>query len=112
MTSIESTPFEFMMKWTPRAIAVAIGGYYGLGIAYDYGLMAVIDKIAIDVIKHFAGYAGVGALMPTVQWHAAWVVRVIIGLSFGFIYDRIEVLVSTTSKFVQSYFSSGNISCC
>lgn len=81
---------EFIIKWTPRAAAVAIGGYYGLGIAYEWGLMASIDQFAIQVIKHFAGYAGVGALMPTAQWYAALGVRVTIGIVAGVIYDLTE----------------------
>jgi hypothetical protein len=81
---------QFLLKWTPRAIAVFVGGYYGLGIAYEFGLMAVIDRYAIQLLKHFVGYAGVGALMPTVQWHAAIGVRIGMGLGTGLIYDVIE----------------------
>ena len=81
---------DFFIKWTPRAIAVAVGGYYGLGIAYELGLMALIDKIAIQIIGHFLGYAGIGALMPTVQWYSAWGVRIGIGLGAGLLYDLAE----------------------
>lgn len=112
MTSIENTNFQFIVRWTPRAIAVVIGGYYGLGIAYDSGLMALIDKVAIQAIKHFAGYTGVGALMPTVQWYAAWGARVIVGFSVGLIYDRLEVLAKATIGFIENYFSNGKTSCC
>lgn len=80
----------FVIKWTPRVIAVAIGGYYGLGIAYELGLMALIDRVAIQIIKHFLGYAGVGALMPTVQWYAAWGTRITMGFAVGLIYDLVE----------------------
>ncbi len=95
MTTITRTPSSggttaFLFKWTPRAIAVAIGGYYGLGIAYECGLMALIDQVAIQVIKHFAGYAGIGAFMPTVQWYAALGARITIGLCVGVIYDLVE----------------------
>ena len=86
MTEVSS----FLIKWTPRAIAVAIGGYYGLGIAYEWGLMALIDRVAILVIKHYFGYAGLGALMPTAQWYSAWAVRVVVGLTAGLLYDLIE----------------------
>lgn len=81
---------QFILKWTPRAIAAGIGGYYALGIAYHFGLMAAIDKIAIAIIREFAGYAGVGALMPTFQWYAAWGVRILAASGAGFLYDRIE----------------------
>ena len=69
MIPVETSPFQFMTKWTPKAIAVAVGRYYSLGIAYDFGLMALIDKISIEVIKHFARYVGLSAFMPTIQWH-------------------------------------------
>ncbi len=81
---------DFFIKWTPRVIAVGIGGYYGLGIAYELGIMALIDKVAIQIIGHFFGYAGIGALMPTVQWYSAWGVRIVIGLGAGFLYDLAE----------------------
>ena len=112
MTSIESSPFQCIAKWTPRAIAVAVGGYYGLGIAYDWGLMALVDRVAIEVIKHFAGYAGIGAFMPTVQWHAAWVVRVFIGVSAGVIYDLIETCVKALMGIMKNHLSSVKTSCC
>jgi len=81
---------NFVIKWTPRAIVVTIGGYYGLGIAYELGLMALIDQVAIQAIKHVVGYAGIGALMPTVQWYSAWGARIAIGLGAGVIYDLAE----------------------
>jgi hypothetical protein len=94
MPKIEKPPspgvVPFLVKWTPRAVAVAIGGYYGLGIGYDLGLLAIIDKIAIQVLKHLVGYAGVGAYMPTVQVYAAWGIRVTVGLGAGLIYDVCE----------------------
>ena len=92
------TPSEpissFLIRWTPRALAVAIGGYYGLGIAYEMGLMALIDSVAIQIIKHFCGYAGIGALMPTVQWYSALGARLAIGLGAGILYDVAERCVS------------------
>lgn len=81
---------DFLTTWTPRAIAVVVGGYYGLGIAYELGLMTLIDQVAIQVIKHFFGYAGIGALMPTVQWYSAWAARIVIGLTTGLLYDLAE----------------------
>lgn len=81
---------KFVIKWTPRIIAVSVGGYYALGIAYETGLMAEIDKVAIVIIKHHVGYIGLGALMPTVQWYAAWTVRCSFGLIAGLLYDLTE----------------------
>lgn len=93
---------DFLIKWTPRAIAVAIGGYYGLGVAYEWGIMAQVDQVAIKIIKHFAGYAGIGALMPTVQWYSAWGVRIVMGLSLGLLYDIAE----RNAKFCYQIFKS------
>lgn len=81
---------DFFVDWTPTAIAAFVGGYYGLGIAYEWGLMAEIDKIAIQIIKHFFGYAGIGALMPTVQWYCAWGVRIVIAIVVGLLYEVTE----------------------
>jgi len=85
-----SSVMPFLMKWTPRAAFALVGGVYGLGIAYETGLMALIDRVAIYVIKRFFGYVGVGALMPTIQWHAAWLARSTIGGCAAFTYDLTE----------------------
>lgn len=63
---------RFLMTWTPRVIVAAIAGYYSLGIAYEMGIMAAIDQVAISVLKDSVGYAGLGAVMPTFQWYSAW----------------------------------------
>ncbi len=80
----------FIGKWGPRTIAVAVGGYYGLGVAYELGVMALIDQVAIQVIKNVLGYAGIGALMPTVQWYSAWAARIAFGAALGVAYDLTE----------------------
>lgn len=96
MTPIAPTPSttekvtSFMIKWTPRAIVVLVGGYYGLGIAYEFGLMASVDKVSIYALKYFFGYAGIGAFMPTAQWYSAIAVRCTIGFSAGIVYDLTE----------------------
>jgi hypothetical protein len=91
MTTVSETPItDFFLKWTPRAIAATVGGYYGLGIAYELGLMALIDQVAIQILKNIVGYAGIGALMPTVQWYTASAMQVIIGIGSGFLYDLAE----------------------
>jgi hypothetical protein len=81
---------SLLIKWTPRAAAVAIGGYYGLGLAYEFGWMVLIDKVAIYIIKNFFGTVGVGAIMPTAQWYSAWAARFVIGIGTGFLYDGCE----------------------
>ncbi len=110
--TVESTIRErssnFLIKWTPRMISVGIGGYYGLGLAYEFGLMASVDKVAIRMIKYFFGYVGVGALMPTAQWYAAWAVRLVVGLGAGIIYDLSErCTICCASRLSSRSVSSG-----
>ncbi len=84
---------QFLMKWTPRVLVAAIAGYYSLGIAYDLGIMASIDRVAINILKDWVGYAGLGATMPTFQWYSAWAVRTVAAAGAGLIYDLSERLV-------------------
>lgn len=84
---------SFLLTWTPRAIAVGVGGYYGLGLAYSSGLMAAIDKLAIPIIQHQLGYIGLGAIMPTFQWYAAWSARITFGALFALLYNIIERII-------------------
>jgi hypothetical protein len=88
--SIQEQMTAFIMKWTPRAAVTLVSGYYGLGIAYEMGWMASVDKVSIQALKCFFGYAGVGAFMPLAQWYSAMAVRVAIGLSAGLVYDVTE----------------------
>lgn len=94
--------FNFILKWTPRAIVAGFTGYYSLGIAYDIGLMAAIDRIAIRILRYLLGYVGIGALMPTIQWYAAWGVRMVTALGAGLTYDFIE-------RILRSAFSALNL---
>ena len=83
----------FAIKWTPRAIVAGLAAYYSLGIAYERGYMAAIDRVAIRTLRHWMGYAGVGAFMPTFQWYSAWSVRMVAALGAGILYDMIEKVV-------------------
>lgn len=85
-----SQTLHFAIKWTPRAIVAGVAGYYSLGIAYEKGIMAAIDRAAIYILRRTVGYAGIGALMPTFQWYSAWAVRVVAALSAGIVYDLAE----------------------
>lgn len=80
----------FLITWAPRALAILVGGYYGLGLAYSCGLMAAIDKLAIAIIQQQVGYIGLGAIMPTFQWYAAWSARITFSALFALLYDTIE----------------------
>lgn len=64
------------LEWTPRVVVGVVGGYYGLGAAYAYGVMAAIDRIAIAILLPKVGWVGIGALMPLIQWYGAWGVRI------------------------------------
>ncbi|MES2273762.1 MAG: hypothetical protein V4487_06185 [Chlamydiota bacterium] len=81
---------QFVCTWGPRTIAAAFAGYYCLGFAYQIGLMAAIDKIAIPILVHSVGYAGLGALMPHFQWYAALGVRILSATIAAFLYDLVK----------------------
>ncbi len=96
---------DFAIKWTPRVIVtVAIGccGYYSLGWAYQVGLMARIDQIAIRILLPQVGYIGLGAMMPTVQWYSAWSVRAVVVVSITFIYGQCEKVSIAAYRYFQS----------
>jgi hypothetical protein len=83
----------WLLKWTPRAFFAALGGYYSLGVAYGTGVMARIDVLAIKILKHFSGYAGVGAGMPIVQSYAAWGVRFVGAALCVWLYILVEKIL-------------------
>jgi hypothetical protein len=82
----------FLLTWTPRILIAGIIGYYSLGIAYDWGIMAAIDRVAISILRDTVGYVGIGVFMPTIQWYAAWSVQVISAACAGLLYDLVERL--------------------
>lgn len=96
-------------RLTPRIIVAGAVGYYVLGYAYMNGYMADIDKFAMLVMSKYLsmGYMAIGALMPTVQWYAAWGVRVSCGLAAGLAYDVMErVVISSGSFFAPDELSN------
>jgi hypothetical protein len=90
---MSNSTLSFLATWTPRTAVAIVGGYYGLGFAYEMGWMAAIDQLAIPILKSMAGYFGVGLIMPTFQWYAAWAVRITLGLCAGLVYDLTERLL-------------------
>jgi len=98
-TQMLSEVKNFAVKWTPRFLAIGVGGYYGLGLAYEFGLMAVIDRVAMVIIKSLAGTAGLGAFMPVFQWYSSIGVRVVAALSAGILYDLTERLFNKCLQF-------------
>lgn len=105
-TAAETTPLEnvllFSLKWGPRVLIVGFAGYYSLGVAYHWGVMAAIDRIAMDILVHQVGYAGIGAIMPTFQWYAAWGVRITVGLAAGVVYDVFARVIYAVYEWIQS----------
>lgn len=87
--------FHFALKWTPRAIVAGLSGYYCLGVAYDMGIMAAIDRLAIRILRPSLGYMGIAAFMPTFQWYAAWGIRTIVAIGAGLLYDLVERILRT-----------------
>ena len=85
--------FRFAVRWTPRAIVAGIAGYYCLGIAYEMGIMAAIDRIAIRILRPSLGYMGMAAIMPTFQWYSACGIRVLAAITAGLLYDLIERVI-------------------
>ncbi len=78
------------LHWTPRTCVAGAAGFYSLGLAYEKGVMAAIDRIAIQLLRHHVGYIGLGAIMPTFQWYSAWGVRLTAALMAGITYDIAE----------------------
>lgn len=85
---------------TPRIAVAALTGFYILGYAYANGWMMAIDQIAIKVMRHYdMGYIAIGAIMPTIQWYAAWSVRLVAGLIAGLTYDFLERILMISFSF-------------
>jgi hypothetical protein len=97
---------RIICSWGPYTIAACIGGYYGLGVAYEYGVMAAIDKVAMSILKDQVGYVGMGALMPTVQWYSALAVRTVCAITAGLIYDMIAKIVLFFYDFLCEFKNS------
>lgn len=95
---------RFLLKWTPRVLVAALAGYYCLGVAYSWGVMAAIDRVAISALRSTVGYAGVGAAMPTFQWYSAWGVRSVVALGAGVLYDLTERIVLYIYHRIHDYF--------
>ena len=79
---------HFLFKWTPRAMIAGIGAYYGLGVAYEIGGMAALDKLAIHhLLIPLVGRVGLGLWMPTFQWYSSIGVRIVMAATAGLVYD-------------------------
>lgn len=85
---------DFILKWTPRLVVAGFAGYYSLGLAYEYGIMAAVDRLAISLFKHFVGTAGIGAAMPSFQWYASWGVRITAIAGAEILYDLGEKAIN------------------
>lgn len=59
-------------------------------MAYELGIMAEIDKIAIRILRPSLGYMGIAAIMPTFQWYSAYGVRIAAGITATLLYSLVE----------------------
>jgi hypothetical protein len=83
------------ISWrSPQVLFAAVAGYCSLGMAYESGLMAAIDKVAIKVLIKHVGYIGLGAAMPAFQWYAAWGIRVVACVIAAALYELCLRIVS------------------
>ena len=100
-----STVIKGAVRITPRLVVAGLAGYYILGFAYAHGWMAAIDQLAMRILLDYGfGYLSIGALMPTIQWYAAWGVRVTAALVAGIAYDITERIVLYVIKTCTSPF--------
>ncbi len=87
-------------KITPAFVAAGLTGFYILGYAYANGWMMAIDQIAIKIMRHYdIGYMAIGALMPTVQWYAAWGVRTTAGIAAGLFFELMRRVMILSIRF-------------
>lgn len=92
---------NFVFRWTPRIVVGTAVGYYSLGAAYAFGVMAKIDAFAIPIIVGFVGYMGLGAAMPLFQWYSAWGVRIVAFSLAALIYDQSERIVLLAYRWIK-----------
>ncbi len=98
-------------RLTPRLVLPLLAGYYILGYAYVNGWMAAIDQIAMKVMRdNHMGYMAIGALMPTVQWYAAWAVRVTAATLALVVYDLAERVTICACKLFANLYKKMNCS--
>lgn len=91
-----SSEFNFLqfVQWSgPRILVAGVFARFSLGIAYEKDIMYKIDRAAIVILRHTVGRVGIGTVMPTFQWYAAWGVRISAAIIGGLIYDLVEKIV-------------------
>lgn len=92
---IKVNKWHYRVTWTLRGVFALIAAYYALGIAYSVGLMAYLDSLAIQVLPHYIGYAGMGAAMRWFQWNSAWAVRGLFAIGGAVLYDVLAKVFSS-----------------
>jgi|GEM_PF-6142905 len=101
ITDVKINKWHIRIKWTLRGVFALIAAYYALGIAYSVGLMAYLDSLAISILPHYVGYAGMGAAMPWFQWYSAWAVRGLFAIGGALLYDCIAKFATITNNCVK-----------
>lgn len=100
---------SFTVRWGARTIFCCFVGYYSLGFAYYKGWMALIDQKAIEILLPSVGYAGLGAVMPNVQWYAARGVQILAAFAAGLVWEIIARVSQFFLNAIRSPFTD-NIS--
>lgn len=95
---------RFFWRWTPQVLFACCVGYWSVGIAYELGIMASLDKVAIYFLKQHVGTIGVGALMPQFQWYSAWAVRTVAAAGAMIFYNLSERALGYLYHGIQNRF--------
>jgi hypothetical protein len=89
------TLINFTTKYGVIAVISGYVGYHSLGYAYEYELMATIDRIAMNIIlkKIGMGYGALGLLMPRVQWYSACFIQSTVALMVSIILIETQKII-------------------
>jgi len=95
--------------WSIEGVVGFVGGYYALGLAYDRGLMAEIEKISRRILKPKVGILGLGVAMARVQWYAACVIQVTASIICMALFRlAVKILKYVYEEFIRGWFEKRN----
>lgn len=84
---------KLIIRITPRAAVGHWVGITGLGICYRRRIMMEISFRIMDYVYHHFGHAGVGQLMPRIDWYLAQGVYLIFSAVGAVSYDITERVI-------------------
>lgn len=88
-----SSPIKWVCWWTPRVFTVFIVSHTALGWTYRTGLIQRVDGVVVTIIDRWGGVIALGVAMPIYEKHRVTLIKMIVGLTAGLLYDRLEHLV-------------------